>query len=353
MPGTTNRFAVLANDSEEEDDMKVVESKKQPVKKEAKPVDDTKQTYGTRKYEEGDYNNEGPRPYRGRGGRGRGEGYRGRGEGYRGRGDGYRGRGRYRGNYDDGYHPRPRDTYSQLANKKDVVGEQQETGYGENRRRPKHEGYDKHSGTGYGREYRKGGAGGWGNPEEERKYEKHEAEAAQEEPAEAEQHKEEVKEEKVEEVVPTEEKKVEEEEEEPTGMTYAEYLEEKKRQQQNLKKASARKPDELNVKNIEKYEKDERHKKTGLTNIKKHESHAITGLADSEVALGFQPVGEEQEDDSFRPRRGDGRGRGRGGRGRGGRGQRGGFRGEDNHTHHEKKRDGKKFVSTSDDFPAL
>ena len=93
-----------------------------------------------------------------------------------------------------------------------------------------------------------------------------------------------------------------------------------------------------------------------ITNIKKHESHAITGLADSEVALGFQPVGEEQEDDSFRPRRGDGRGRGRGGRGgrgRGGRGQRGGFRGEDNHTHHEKKRDGKKFVSTSDDFPAL
>ena len=193
----------------------------------------------------------------------------------------------YRGNYDDGYHPRPRDTYSQLANKKDVVGEQQETGYGENKRRPKHEGYDKHSGTGYGREYRKGGAGGWGNPNEERKYEKHEAEAVQEEPAEAEQHKEEVKEEKVEEVAPTEEKKVEEEEEEPNGMTYAEYLEEKKRQQQNLKKASARKPDELNVKNIEKYEKDERHKKTGLTNIKKHESHAITGLTDSEVALGF------------------------------------------------------------------
>ena len=95
MPGTTNRFAVLANDSEEEDDMKVVENKKQPVKKEDKPVDDTKQTYGTRKYEEGDYNNEGARPYRGRGGRGRGEGYRGRGEGYRGRGDGYRGRGRY------------------------------------------------------------------------------------------------------------------------------------------------------------------------------------------------------------------------------------------------------------------
>lgn len=358
MPGTTNRFAVFAQDSDEEGDMKVVEAKKQPAKKDVKPVDDTKQTYGTRKYEEGDYNNDGAKPYRGRGGRGaRGDGYRGRGrgDGYRGRGrgDGYRG-GRYRGNYEGGEHARPRDTYSRLASKQDVVGdqEQQPSGYGERKRQPRHEGYDKHSGTGYGREYRKGGAGGWGNPNEERKYERQVAEAVTEEPTEEQPHKEEVKEEKVEETPAVEEQKVEEEEE-PTGMTYAEYLEEKKRQQQNLKKATARKPEELNVKNIEKYEKDERHKKPGLTHAKKHESHTISGLADSEVALGFQPVGEEQEEDSFRPRRGDGRGRGRGGRGRGGRGQRGGFRGDENQGHYEKRRENKKFVSTDNDFPAL
>lgn len=261
-----------------------------------------------------------------RGGRGRGRGGRGRGRGERGRGRGRfdrgRGRGGYRGRQDQ------EGAYSHLATKEQVLSKEeleasQAEGAEEHATEEfgKHGGYDKRSGTGHGREVKKGGAGkgGWG-VEETDNLEHRDAEAAAE-IAEGEQP-----------ATETEEAKVEGEgeaegegEPEANTMSYAEYLEKRKQDNANLTKTEARAPEEIKLKNIQKHE-GKKAAKGAASAIKAHESYAPTGIK-SEVDLGFGAAPDSSDDDepSYNDR---GRGgRGRGGRGRGGRGRgsRGGF----------------------------
>ncbi|MCS6760383.1 MAG: hypothetical protein MO852_16730, partial [Candidatus Devosia euplotis] len=380
MPGGKGMFSAF--ESSDEEDMKTVQPKKHASKdtKGALPTkDDTREVVGTRTQQEGDYEDYTSRKtkprggYRGRGrgeagGRGRGEGRgrgRGRGEGrgtYRGgRGEG-RGYGRGRG-YGDrgGYRGGPRDTYSKFATREQVTGgaptdKQLAAEAARNPDETPHMGYDKRSGSGYGREQKKGGygKGNWGAPEEERKYEHMEAEdaaqlAASDEPAAvtdtpaAEDHHEEPQ---------------EEEEEEVNNLTYAEYKAQKEAEKSKLKKSEGRKPEELKVKNIQKYDKQDMAKKTITSNIKKHEAYAPGGIS-ADVEVGFQPISDEEEQDDYeRPRGRGGRGRGGRGRGRGDRGHRGdrgaprGDRGAPRGNRGGRGR-AQKFAAHDDDFPAL
>ena len=357
MPGK-NMFAAFASDSEE-DEYKTVESKKHTKKDKpaTKEKDETKEVVGTRRAEEGDYSNVTRKP-RGRGrGRGRGEyrggygehrgGYRGRGygeRGYRGgrRGRGDRGgrRGRGRGGYygrEDG----PRETYSHLATKEQVTGkaddnthhEEEEVEEGHQRM------YERRSGTGHGKEIKKGGAGkgGWGNPDEDHKYEHMKADEA------AQLANEEAKEEKPAEAY-EEQKEEGEGEEEVNNLTYKEYMAQKKEQQEELKKGTSRKPDEIKVKNIQKYNKDDTSVKQVKSYIKGHEAYATGGIS-ADVEVGFQPIGDEPEEIYERPR-GRGRGRGRGG-------YRGAPRGGHEGQHGGRKFHNKKFNAQDEDFPPL
>jgi hypothetical protein len=128
-------------------------------------------------------------------------------------------------------------------------------------------------------------------------------------------------------------------------LTYNEWKAQKEAEKQNLKKTQARKPDELKVQNISKYDKDDHHQKGIKSSIKKHEAYAPAGIT-GDVEVGFQPVGDEEEEVYERPR-------GRGGRGRGGRGgHRGDFRGAPRGGHQGRKH-GNKFHARDDDFPTL
>jgi plasminogen activator inhibitor 1 RNA-binding protein len=381
-----NMFAALASDSEE--DMKVVEDKKHAAKvNKPKPATEvTAEAFGTRKVEEGEYDTYADRGrgargrgravrgrgrgapafdgegrggygvYRGRGDRGRGErgargrgerGARGRGErGSRGRGDRGRGERGARGGYRGGdRNEHPREAYSHLATKDQVTGEHQEGheehhgnnegGYGHHASYGKRE-YDRKSGTGYGREVKKHGAGrgGWGNPDAATKYEHMDAEVVVDILADGPETTEETKVVEPVEHVHQEEPK-EEEEEEVNNLTYAEYKAAKAAEKSTLTKATARAPEELKVANMLKYEKTETHVKTIRNSTKKQDVQAPQGI-NTDIEIGFQPYGDEPEDDFERPSRGRGeRGRGgprgRGDRGRGGprgRGERGGYRGD-------------------------
>jgi hypothetical protein len=127
----------------------------------------------------------------------------------------------------------------------------------------------------------------------------------------------------------------EEEEEEVNNLTYAEYKAAKALEKSTLTKATVRAPEELKVANMLKYEKSETHVKTQRQSSKKQDVQAPQGIS-TDIEIGFQPYGDEPEDDFERPSRGRGeRGRGgprgRGDRGRGGprgRGERGGYRGD-------------------------
>jgi hypothetical protein len=121
-----------------------------------------------------------------------------------------------------------------------------------------------------------------------------------------------------------------------------------------LKRPEARKPEELKVQNIQKHEKEDSAVKPIKSNIKKHEAHSIRGIG-GDVELGFQPVGEEEEETYDRPR-------GRGGRGRGGRGARGDRGGRGFHANTSDRgaprggrggKRGQKFNPRDDDFPTL
>jgi len=379
----SNMFAALASDSD--DEYHAVTNKKTENKDKTTKThkDESNEVVGTRRVEEGEFN-EGPKKTRASRGRGRGRGDRGRGGygfegevrggrgGYRGRGDrgrgdrgrGYRGRGERGSGYGGrgrGYGGRggrvdgPRDQYSKLASREEVTGhgeepqEHQETQeYGRDRY------YEKRSGTGYGHEVKKGGAGkgGWGAPEQDSKLEHLEADTAVETAnAEGEENKEKPAEE-----VHVEEPEKVEEEEEVNNLTYSEYMAEKKATQTALKKGVARKPEELNVKNIQSYEKTNYGAK-GFKSASTHKSAAArTGLS-GDVEFGFQPVGEEPEETYERSDRGDRGGRGRGGRGRGRGGHRGGrgdHRGASHGDHYQPKRSHqKKFAANEDDFPSL
>lgn len=345
----SNMFAAFASDSE--DEYKAVESKKKVAKKPQKKQykDDTRNVVGSRRAEEGDYDFSENKP-RGTRGRGRGRAARGRGRGrggfegeHRPRGErGFgrgRGRGRGRGGY-DAHHPGPRAAYSKFADRENT---------GEARTHEEHaEGqehydqrryYDKRSGTGHGREVKKGGAGkgGWGNPNQDQKLEHMDAEAAAV-VAEGEADKEENKEETFE-----QEPEKEEVEEEVNNLTYKEYMEQKKAEGTGVKKTAARKPEEIKVTNIQKYQKNETSEKQKRSTIKSHETYAMSGIK-GDVEVGFQAVGEEPVE-SFDRR---GRGRGRGGRGA--------FRGapREHQAPHKPSRGGrKKFVANDDEFPAL
>ena len=395
MPGPKNMFAAFADDSDTGDEPKGSQAKKTASKdtKKKQGPDETKEMVGTRRAEEGDYESYGDRRGRATRARGRGRGERGRGRGDRGRGDrgrgdrsrgrgnrarGDRGKGRgrgdfggYEGNFKEdrggyrgdrrgrgrgfagrgGRYAGPRDTYSKLASKEELgIQEENQPGQqdfgAEGHRRP-HREYERRSGTGMGRDVKKGGAGkaNWGSPEYEgKRYEHLEAEDAAEiaeQPAGEEETK---KEETVEEQPP------QEEEEEVNNLTYAEYIAQKKQEQSAGLKGESRKPEELKVKNIQKYNKDDKHKKTITSNIKAHEAYAPGGIS-ADVEVGFKPVGDEVEED-FYPRGGRGRGRGRG---RGA--PRGGYRGDDREQDRggrgRQGRGGKKFVAQDDDFPPL
>ena len=378
----SNMFAALASDSD--DEYKAVESKKTTAKDKAAKMqkDETREVVGTRRTEEGDFDY-GPnktRASRGRGGRGRGDRGRGRGGygfegesrggrgGYRGRGfgrGGDRGRGfgrggRGRGGRGSGYGGRggkysgPRDQYSKLATREQVTGHGEEVQ--EHHEEPQEWGkdryYERKSGTGYGKEVKKGGAGkgGWGAPEADTKLEHLEAETAVKiVDTEGEENKEEKPSEGTH--VEFKEDKKEEEEEEVNNLTYSEYIAQKKAAQGTLKKGTARKPEELKVKNIQNYEKNDYSVKGFKSNVAKGTAYAPSGLT-GDVEFGFQPLGDEPEETYERSDRG-GRGRGRGGRG-GYRGGRGSNRGAPHEDHYQAKRSQvKKFVANEDDFPAL
>ena len=209
---------------------------------------------------------------------------------------------------------------------------------------------------------KKGGAGkaNWGAPDEEQKYEHLEAEEAVKL---AEEDGATVATEKAEKE-PAQKEVKEPEEEEVNNLTYAEYIAQKKANQTSLVKNEKRKPEEIKVKNIQKYDKNDNTVKTITSNIKKHEAYAPSGISGN-VEVGFQPLGDEVEEESYdRPR---GRG-GRGGRGgfrgdRGGRGDRGrGDRGRGDRDAPRADRGAprggrggkaKKFAAQEDDFPAL
>jgi hypothetical protein len=385
-----NMFAAFASDSD--DEYKAVESKKQAVKTKTvkQSTHDANKVVGTRRPEEGDYDysTNKPRPTRaarGRGGRGargrgdRGRGARGRGgyEGeYRPRGERGAGRGRGRGargrgGYDLEY-TGPRDTYTKWATKEQVTGEgevQEEDYYGSKRY------YDKRSGTGAGREVKKHGAGkgGWGNPEEDRKLEHLGAEVASEIIEGEEAPKTEETKEVVEPEQAHEDEEKEEEEEDVNNLTYSEYMAQKKAEGTTLTKGETRRPEEINVANMQKYKKDNTGVKQIKSNIKAHEAYSMSGVS-GDVEVGFQAVGEEPAEsfESF-DARGRGRGRGRGGY-RGGQrgGQRGGPRGghrggprggprgghrggprDNQEAYHQPRGGKKKFVNTDEEFPSL
>mgnify|MGYP007079511713 CR=1 FL=1 len=149
-------------------------------------------------------------------------------------------------------------------------------------------------------------------------------------------------------------------EEEINNFTYQDYLEQKKQTSGQLKKLEGRKPEEIKEKNIQKYEKDDNSKKTITSKIKSNESHNIGGFK-ADCELGFQPVGEEEVEESYDNPRGDrgrgdrgrgGRGRGRGDRGRGARGARGAARGG-NFQGERKPHGNKKFNALDEEFPTL
>ena len=413
----TNMFAAFGSDSDGEEENKANKNKAKTAAKEVAPKvkkDETNQVVGTRITEDGDYANYNARkskPARGRGTRGRGEGrgegrggrgvargegrggrgvargegrggYRGRGEGrggYRGRGEGgfggfgesrggYRGRGESRGGYRGRGENRgrgargrgargdkngPHDTYSHHATREEIAGgEQQEShelpGSGPTDHRNKKT-FD-----------RKGGNAHTGPRKVEEVEQKQfenmdagEAAVAAEELAEGH--------------APTQEKHIEqveateapeEVEEDINNFTYQDYLEQRKQDKNQLKKPEGRKPEEIKEKNIQKYEKDDNSKKTINSKIKSNESHNIAGFK-ADCELGFQPVGEEEEEEENfdRPRGDRGRGgrgrgdRGRGARGRGDRGRgdrgRGGFQGD------RKPHGNKKFNALDEEFPTL
>ena len=347
----SNMFAALANDSDSEEEMKVVQAKKHTETKDKKkkaPKDDVKLSSNARydDDEEGYSKNRAGKPYRGRGARGRGE--RGRGRGDRSRG-GRGGRGQYRGDYQGrggrggrGYYRGPRDTYSHLASRPQEEGEEVEkphySSYNEGGHRH-HRDFEKKSGTGFGKEVKKGGAGkgGWGSEGLDKKLEHMDAEDAVE-----------VAENPIEEDTKPEEKKAEpqteveheEEEEEVNNYTYAEYVADKQKEKEKLTKAHARAPEAITVKNIKKYEKDEDSKKQPESKIKKHEAYA-PGAFDAGVELGFQAEPVEEEDFYGKPRGGRGGYKGSYGRG-------------DKPHQAEKKTGGKKrFAALDKDFPAL
>lgn len=326
MPGKNkhNMFAAFASDSEEDEEMKVVQGKKQVAKDKPKAAkkDDTREVVGTRRQEEGEYADYDSRRGKPRG-RGRGRGERGtfrgsyRGDfGGEGRGGyGYGGRGRY-GNYGRGgrYRGGPRDTFSNAATREDVTGTSEvphyETpGSGPSDHRVKRQ-FDKR-GAGPAQRPRKGG-----DYSENQRFEHMDAEVAAEQAekvAEGETLDETKKEEPTEEVQA--EEPAQEEEEEVNNLTYKEYMEQRKQNQAALTKLEARKPEEIKEKNIQKYSKEDKSQKTITSRIKTKDVHNIQGIS-GEVETGFQPVGEEEEDFGF-----DSRPRGRGGRGRGGRGR--------------------------------
>lgn len=320
---------------------------------------------------------------RGRGDRYRGDRYRGRGD--RGRydrgrgrprGDRYRGRGRGRRNYDEGegrddrgpdYVPkeykegdgenwgeRPRGRYgrrgrggrfgrgghrykyhiegsyskaaprSEVLTDKDREVEEQvqkeiDAQADENQ---KHWGHDKVSGSGLGKEVKKGGAGkaGWGADEFE-DLEHRGAQEASEIMEEGYVNQEDKAKEKTEGEKPADENEDQgegEDEKEDTTISYAEYLEQRKKASGGLLKTEARSPEEIKMANIEKHTDAKKEKVSGST-IKSHEAYAPTGIkADVELGFGAAPDDEPEETYYDRPPRG-GRGRGRrGGRGRGG-----------------------------------
>jgi len=394
-----NMFAVFASDSEGEEGAKTEtkqhttkgkQTKSQPTKPAAQKQPQGKETGDNRDVQAKDTRG------RGRGGRGRGDrgdrgvrargdrgtrgerGYRGRGgrgdyeeryeeggerQNYRGRGErGARRGGRYRGGERGtrGTRGDKREVYSHLATKDQVIkeGEEEkgEPNIGENRHRnyPTHEGYDKRSGTGYGKEVRKGGMGkgGWGNPDYERTLEHKDADVAAEI---AEEGHPDVAGEVDPSLLPAEETKEkpaqeapaapQEEEEDDTKMSAKEFLEKRKKEHENLKKPEARKPEEITVKNIEKHSEGKKTDKLAGSTIKSHESYAPTKIK-SEVELGFGAAPAEEEEEEYYPRGG----RGRGGRGRGGR-DRGGFQG--GRGNKPRGRGGKKFTAADSDFPSL
>jgi plasminogen activator inhibitor 1 RNA-binding protein len=377
MSGKTkhNMFAAFASDSEEDEEMKIVQAKKQASKEKPKgaKTDDTKEVVGTRRQEEGEYADYDSRRGKPRGrGRGRGRGERGERGAYRGsyrgsyRGNfdgevrgGYGGRGRY-GNFGRGGRYRgPRDTFSNAATREDVTGtsevhHDENPGYGPSDHRNKRQ-FDKR-GAGPTQRPRKGG-----DYSDNQKFEHMDAEVAAEQAekaAEGETPDETKKEEPVEEV--HNEEPQEEEEEEVNNFTYQEYLEQKKQNQAALTKLEARKPEEIKEKNIQKYTKEDKSQKTITSKIKTNEAYGIQGIK-GDVETGFQPIGDEEEDFGY-----DIRPRGRGGRGRGGRGRgregfehRGGRRGFEHRggrgqtEGHKKNQGGKRFNATEDEFPAL
>jgi plasminogen activator inhibitor 1 RNA-binding protein len=396
-----NMFAAFASDSE--DDGKVKEEVKKVATKVTKPA--------TQKPKKGAQEervaNAEQNPTRGRGARGRGrggnivwkslnnyfhfigdrpypnkyqdreqegeelaprEGYRG-GRGARGANTrGYRGERGGRGGFRGGRYRERNEAYTHLATREEVTGTdapaEQQVSYGGERNYKSHGGYDRRSGTGYGKEVKKGGAGrgNWGGASYERRYEHTDASTANKiaEEGEGEENKgeSEATETKVEETkVEAPVEPVEPEEVEAPTQSYAEYLAQKKKNNENLTRAEGRKPEEIKVKNIEKHNEGKKVKTVG-SSIKSHETHAITGIK-AEIEVGFAPIGDEEEEVYDRPRGGRGRGDrgrgdrgGRGGRGRGGyqdrteyRGGRGGRGG--------RGKTGKGFAATEDDFPSL
>ena len=119
-----------------------------------------------------------------------------------------------------------------------------------------------------------------------------------------------------------------------------------------LKKAEARKPEEVKGKQIEKVATEKEKVSTIDSRIGGNELYNA-GTAKSEFAnlLGFQEGGDDYEGGEFRERRG------RGGRGRGDRGGRGGYRGGDRdrggYREGGARRGGRGKLGGVDDFPTL
>lgn len=335
-------FAGLA-DSDSEEEMKTVETKTTGSKKKGKkPKKESDRPGGAVAYEQDEdgYKREVKEGQR-RGARGGRRGgprgaYRGGQRGhFRGgrRGRGSRG-GRYRGGY--GENRGPYEKYSRFGTRQEIHGDKKPE---EPQEESEYHGrtHERRTGTGHGKEVKKGGAGkaGWGDPDEEKKYEHQEAENA------------------VEEALATEEEKKKPEpvaegegegEEEVSNYTYQDYLADKEKQKEGLTKAQARDPEAITISNKLDHEQKKDHVLGQGTRVGKHEAYSTGGIH-SEVELGFAVGAPEDDIETYdrpprRGQRGGYRGGQRGGHGHGGRGG-----GKGGHK--------KKFVPLDDDFPAL